>query len=207
VVAAGPAASRQVARPRSEVRRRVFICLFAALLALFHWAWLPNIDLHPDSWTYAIGANSNGVQIDLRCHGRGTSTVILVTSPLTQAAVDDDVQAALARYERFCTVSFVQVASTYAPVDLMEVLSAALSGAIPPPPFVIIASQVSAASLRSRLGESFMQRVAGFVLVDPPSQPTRLVVSMNGEQRPLPVGDRDAMVLAILSLFWPPDDV
>jgi hypothetical protein len=199
-----PAANRPASTP-GRIRRRVVICFLAALIALFQGNWLPSGDIFGQHDRPSSGVMVNGMRFNPECRGRGPSTVIVVGSPVVATVIDAAAQADIARSVNICTLNVVEGAARHETPGITDILTAVLAEGHLTGPYVLIAN-ASASTVSGWVAGALAAQFVGFVLIDPPNQPAVFEVGATGEQRPLPTGDRDDMVLAILSLFWPPDE-
>ncbi len=199
-----PTANRPAPAP-GRVRRRALICLLAAVIALFQRSWLPSGDIIGHHEPLASGVMVNGMRFNPECRGRGPSTIIMVGSPVVATVIDAAAQAEIARSVNICTLNVVEGDARHETFGIADVLAAMLAEGHLPGPYVLIAN-ASASTVSGWVAGAPAAQFVGFVLIDPPGQPASFEVSATGEQRPLPTGDRNSMVLAILSLFWPPDE-
>jgi hypothetical protein len=200
----GYAGSRERSRPwLSGVRERVAICLLAMLLAVMDLSWLPPLPVSGGPATTSTTVRISGTWFDMECSGRGSSTVVIYGRQSITVVINDDVKSELARVVRLCvlTVSEGAVRMEIPPLD--QVLPDVLAGSREPAPFVVVSHESFSPAFDPARA---MPRdlIAGYVLIHPsPVEPSGLVVSENGTNWPLPLGDTRALVLAILQLFWP----
>jgi hypothetical protein len=186
--------------------QRVIISLLAAVLALIHVNLMPDAASSAARGDYSTATAVGGTRILLACHGHGPVTVAIISPTAVELVIDDAVQAQLARSVRLCSVT-ANVATASAAPDLTRLLPALLYEAHARAPYVIVSTaSVSALFNRPEARIPFIDRVAGWVLVDPAPAPAGLCVSADERIWPLPAGDRDKTALAILSLFWPPEE-
>jgi hypothetical protein len=190
-----------------EVRARILVFLLAVLLAMFPISWSSIADSNERRGDFSTLIAIGGTRVHLACQGNGPATVAIVNEASLTGVIDDAVQARLARSVRLCTVTMAEAVSRSSH-DLITLLPVTLFGQKLPEPFVII----SLASISSAFDDAddrpFNERLAGFVLINPsPAPGSGLVARADGSNWPLPMDDTGETVLAILSLFWPTDEV
>jgi hypothetical protein len=141
------------------------------------------------------------VRFHLQCHGWGTQTIVIIEQREVALTVDQAARTELAHLVRLCMLTVSHLGTQSEAPAISNVLTAHA-----PAPFVIV-SEASASPVLTWPAGSATGQAAGFVLLIPSPPPaTGLVVQRDGATRPLPLEDRDALVLGILSLFWPPDE-
>jgi hypothetical protein len=186
--------------------RRVLIWGLAALLGMMNWTWASEASLHPMSETTVGDLTVNGVRFHLQCHGWGTQTIVIIEQREVALTVDQAARTELAHLVRLCMLTVSHLGTQSEAPAISNVLPALLLTAHAPAPYVIV-SEASASPVLTWPAGSATGQAAGFVLLIPSPPPaTGLVVQRDGATRPLPLEDRDALVLGILSLFWPPDE-
>lgn len=191
--------------PRGSVRRRAGICLLAALLALVNWEWLNSISPLRTTEPIVTGVTINGTRINLECEGRESPTVVVIGAPLVTTLISQAVQEELTRFVRLCTLT-VQETATRQPVPgLADVLRGLLIEGKVPGPFAFIAF-ASESTVSAWVTGPLAPQTAGFVLIDHSPEANSLAITMDGEQWPVPTGETNGTVLAILKLFWPRDE-
>jgi len=187
------------------VRPRTLICLLAALLALVRIDVTPNFGAAGQNSDYSTVVAINGTRINLTCQGSGPGTIAIVDTAAVASVIDDSVRSQLARSVRLCTIEVLE-ATARTSDDLIRLLPVTLFGQKLSAPYVII----SLASISTAFDEGdqlpFHERIGGFVLIDSGPPATGLAARTDGTNWPLPAGDEDRIALAILSLFWPPDE-
>ena len=191
-----------------EVRMRILVCLLAAVLAMFPIGWNSFIVLtkgHGDDYSTLIAIG--GTRVVLECQGNGPATIAIVGESSIEGVIDDAVRTRLARSVRLCTVTMAEAVSRSSQ-DLVSLLPVTLYGQKLPEPFVIISLASISTAFDDANDRPFNERLAGFILINPsPAPATGLVVRADGINWPLPTDDTGKTALAILSLFWPPDEV
>ena len=187
-------------------RQRIIIGLLAAVLALVHIDLTPIAAPSASRGDYSTVVGVGGTGIILACHGFGPATVAIISPAAMEPAIDHAVRAQLGRSVRLCTITPGDATAHPAP-DLSRLLPAALYAERALAPYVI----VSAASELPRFSQAvtpvpFMDLVAGWVFINPELPPTGVSIRADGSAWSLTIGDRDTTALAILALFWPPDE-
>jgi hypothetical protein len=188
-------------------RQRIIISLLAAVLALVDFNVSLNTTPSAAHGNYSTIVGVGGTRVLLACHGNGPVTVAIISPLSIEPAIDDPVQARLTRSVRLCTVT-VNDATSSATSDLTGLLPAMLYAQRAPAPYVIISATSDSALFNGLTAHiPFSERVAGWVFVDTAPAPAGIGIRADGATWSLPIGDRDQTALAILSLFWPPDEV
>lgn len=204
---AGNTGPRERARPWLRgVRQRAAIGALAALLALMNGSWIPAISLRGGSGTSSTMMRIQGTRFDLECHGAGAATVLIYSQQSIAGVINNDVKAALARSVRLCTLTVTESSVRIEAPPIAKIMTTMLASSGEPTPWAIVTHGSRSSAFDPAPGK-LSGLVAGVVLVHPsPSAPTGLVVATDGTNWPLPVGDSSELVLAILKLFWPPEE-
>lgn len=190
-----------------SVRRRALICLLAATLALVNIDVIQHAAPSGARGNYSTIIAVGGTRIRLACEGYGPATVAIIDPSGLRTAINDAVQAQLARSVRLCTIELAEAASRSTP-NLPRLLPATLYAERVPAPFVIVTYASALPAFSQAHGSTpFIELVAGWVLITPlPMPPTGVVIRADGATWSLPIGDGDETALSIMSLFWPPEE-
>jgi hypothetical protein len=190
--------------PRRPVRRRAGVCLLAALIALMNWGWTSTISPFRTIHPAGSGITINGTRIDLSCHGRDSPTVVVIGEPLSQPLLSPAVREELTHFVRLCILTVQETATRRPAPNFADVLRGLLIGGHVPGPYAFIAYG-SDESVSTWVSGPLAAQTAGYVLIGRSPEASSIAVRSTGEWWPIPTGDRDDTVLAMLMLFWPSD--